>query len=39
MPEEICFVVGFLLREGAYTSRCQMPEEMGVEKDYIGDGL
>ena len=33
----IVFSVG-LSQEGAYTSRCQMPDRMD-ENDYIGDGL
>ena len=46
MPGEFLFGDSFLFglsQEGAYTSRCQMPElfqnKMRVETIYIGDGL
>ena len=44
MPGEFLFDESFsvgLSQEGAYTSRCQMPDRLfdGVKTIYIGDGL
>ena len=42
MPGEFLFGDSFcvgLSQEGAYTSRCQMPEQVNGGMIYIGDGL